>query len=124
MTQCPTCGHFVQSIFDHVHIECEHDMTEDEINALLQAAEAEETDTVSDTVTLITLDTHAVEDEIQDHISAGSSDLDLTDITREHINKALAVIQPDDAFYYAFDNLRSRVIEYAAELANAKETDT
>lgn len=32
---CPTCGHPVQSIFDHLDIECEHDMTEDQIGALV-----------------------------------------------------------------------------------------
>ena len=33
--QCPWCGHFVSSFFDHISIACEHDMTEAEIAALL-----------------------------------------------------------------------------------------
>lgn len=37
--QCPECGHFVNSYFDHIHIDCEHDMTEEEIAELLREAE-------------------------------------------------------------------------------------
>jgi hypothetical protein len=39
MTRCPNCGHKVESFFDHVHIDCEHDMTEQEIARLIQDAE-------------------------------------------------------------------------------------
>ena len=39
MTRCPTCGHKVESIFDHVHIECEADMTDAEIARLIQDAD-------------------------------------------------------------------------------------
>lgn len=35
--QCPTCGHRVKSVFDHIAIDCEHDMTSDEIKELLAA---------------------------------------------------------------------------------------
>lgn len=38
--RCPTCGHKVQSIFDHLDIECEHDMTEAEIKHLLAVDDA------------------------------------------------------------------------------------
>lgn len=41
--QCPECGHFVDSYFDHVHIDCEHDMTEEEIAELLREAGKETT---------------------------------------------------------------------------------
>jgi len=34
--RCPECGHVVQSYFDHVDIDCEHDMTEEEITALMR----------------------------------------------------------------------------------------
>ena len=40
--RCPTCGHTVGSIFDHVHIDCEHDMSEEEIAELLRQADEEE----------------------------------------------------------------------------------
>lgn len=33
--QCPVCGHFVDGYFDHIAIDCEHDMTGAEIAALL-----------------------------------------------------------------------------------------
>ena len=39
----PQCGHVVQGYFDHVAIDCEHDMTDEEIAALLAAQE--DTDT-------------------------------------------------------------------------------
>lgn len=42
--QCPTCGWPVQSIFDHVHIECDHDMTQKEIKELLDDAERRKND--------------------------------------------------------------------------------
>lgn len=29
--RCPECGHVVESYFDHIDIDCEHDMTEQEI---------------------------------------------------------------------------------------------
>lgn len=32
--RCPQCGHVVESFFDHVDIDCEHDMTPEEIAAL------------------------------------------------------------------------------------------
>lgn len=40
MPQCPNCGHPVPDIFHHVAIDCEHDMTPEEIDALLTALEA------------------------------------------------------------------------------------
>lgn len=39
MDRCPTCGHPVESIFDHLGIECEHDMTEAEIAKLIEEAD-------------------------------------------------------------------------------------
>ncbi len=35
MTRCPTCGHPVKSIFDHVAITCRIDMTPEQIAKLL-----------------------------------------------------------------------------------------
>jgi hypothetical protein len=40
--QCPQCGHVVSGFFDHIAIDCNSDMTADEIAALL-AAEPEPT---------------------------------------------------------------------------------
>lgn len=37
--QCPTCGHLVDSIFDHIAISCEHDMTPAQVAALLEDSE-------------------------------------------------------------------------------------
>lgn len=37
--QCPKCGHFVVSYFDHIDIDCEHDMEPEEIDALMKEAE-------------------------------------------------------------------------------------
>ena len=38
-THCPTCGHIVTSIFDHVDIDCNADMTIEEINKLVDEDE-------------------------------------------------------------------------------------
>jgi hypothetical protein len=38
--RCPVCGHKVKGYFDHIAIDCAHDMSEKEIEALL-AEEAE-----------------------------------------------------------------------------------
>lgn len=40
--RCPECGHVVAEFFDHVAIDCEHDMTDDEIQQLLNEAAAPE----------------------------------------------------------------------------------
>lgn len=37
--RCQECGHIVQSAFDHIAIDCEHDMTDEEIAALMSAPE-------------------------------------------------------------------------------------
>lgn len=34
--RCPECGHQVREFFDHIAIECEHDMTETKIAELLR----------------------------------------------------------------------------------------
>ncbi len=39
MERCPTCGHEVKSIFDHIDIDCEHDMSPLEISRLLHPEE-------------------------------------------------------------------------------------
>lgn len=39
MTRCPTCGHPVESIFDHIAIDCEHDMTEEEATKLMKESD-------------------------------------------------------------------------------------
>jgi hypothetical protein len=36
--RCPTCGHPVASIFEHIDIDCEHDMTPEQIADLLRCA--------------------------------------------------------------------------------------
>jgi hypothetical protein len=41
MKQCPTCGHFVKTIFDHLTIDCESDMTVEEIAILLLESESD-----------------------------------------------------------------------------------
>jgi hypothetical protein len=38
--RCYTCGHKVYSVFDHVDIDCEHDMTEEEIRKLEEESDA------------------------------------------------------------------------------------
>lgn len=40
--RCPTCGHRVQMVFDHIGIECEHDMTEEQIALLIRQADDQE----------------------------------------------------------------------------------
>jgi hypothetical protein len=39
--RCPHCGHQVRDFFDHIGIECEHDMTEQEIERLIRDADQE-----------------------------------------------------------------------------------
>lgn len=36
--RCPECGHIVKSYFDHIDIDCEHDMTPEEIAELMKKA--------------------------------------------------------------------------------------
>lgn len=50
--RCPTCGHPVASIFDHIHIDCAHDMTAGQIARLLHDAGA---DMVTEPITLLVL---------------------------------------------------------------------
>lgn len=42
--RCPRCGHRVPDFFYHVAIDCEHDMTEVEIEQLLKDADKQETE--------------------------------------------------------------------------------
>jgi hypothetical protein len=37
--RCPHCGHPVESFFDHIDIDCEHDMTPEQIAALRAEAD-------------------------------------------------------------------------------------
>ena len=37
--QCPECGHKVDDFFDHIAIDCSHDMSEEEISVLLRQQE-------------------------------------------------------------------------------------
>ncbi len=78
---------------------------------------------MSETFTMIALDTEAVEGEIEEK-SALDADFkaDVQGITREHINEALRLVSPSDGFYEMFDDLRNRVIDLARELAIAEGT--
>lgn len=38
--RCPTCAHAVESVFDHIAIDCEHGMTKEQIEKLLLGKEA------------------------------------------------------------------------------------
>lgn len=38
-TRCPTRGHVVPSVFHHLGIDCEHDMTDEQIAKLVYAAD-------------------------------------------------------------------------------------
>ncbi len=37
--QCPMCGWYVESIFDHIDIDCDHEMSEAEVQELLDEVE-------------------------------------------------------------------------------------
>jgi hypothetical protein len=45
--RCPTCGHPVPSIFHHIGIDCEHDMTAEQIAQRLLDAEDQGSSTLS-----------------------------------------------------------------------------
>ena len=38
---CPQCGHPVEGFFDHIDIDCSHDMSQREIDDLLAARRTE-----------------------------------------------------------------------------------
>jgi hypothetical protein len=65
--------------------------------------------------TLIALDTHAIEDEIEERIGLGR--LDGSQPTRSQINDALASARIPDSFYGEFDALRSTIIDDAIAAA-------
>lgn len=74
----------------------------------------------SENSVLIALDIHALEDEIEYHLSEGEGyDREkLGKVTREHMETAMERCSIPDEFYEAFDRLRSQLIEAAIEEAN------